>query len=171
MPLTPINAVTAANVGAVCGREVFAVTDEDAQDLLAPPLKEVRTIGDAMRFRAALAASAYGLQELAAQYAFGKPRSRAFKPGEAFEGNLQALIHYLAQADAVRASQADVEPAIRDAIAAFPYKLQDQLLNWGDLGWLGQPVPPVRQGATYRGRPAAVRLCPRVLRAGGVSTT
>jgi hypothetical protein len=106
-PLMPINALTAANVGGVCGAEGFVASLDEARTLLAPAVEQVRTLGDGMRYRAAFAATAYGLHDLAATFAFGKPRAGDFTPGEAFEANPQALVHYLIQADVAGASVLD----------------------------------------------------------------
>ncbi|HEX8665139.1 MAG TPA: hypothetical protein VF744_14035 [Beijerinckiaceae bacterium] len=131
-----VNVLTAANTCAVCGREDFAPRQDEAAELLAAALPAASRLRDGARFRAALAAIAYDLPGPAAAFAYGKPR--AFKAGEEFGPNLQALIHYLAAAAAAGASAEDVDPAIRSAVSTFPHKLQDDQLRWGDLGWFGR---------------------------------
>ncbi len=136
--LAIVSALTAANACAACGREDFAASTDQAATLLKAAVREVGRFSDQDRFRAAFAATAHGLGDLAAAFAYGKSRAGAFKPGETFGPNLQALVHYLVQAVETGASGEDVDPAIRDALQVFPYKLQDDQLGWGDLGWLGR---------------------------------
>ncbi|KRA74057.1 hypothetical protein ASD89_11500 [Caulobacter sp. Root656] len=136
--LTIVGALTAANAGAACGREAFAPPIDQTAALLKTAARELDRFPDRARFRAAFAAAAHGLGDQAAAFAYGKPRTGAFKPGEAFGPNLQALVHYLVQAVEAGASGEDVDAAIRDALLVFPYKLQDDQLGWGDLGWLGR---------------------------------
>lgn len=136
--LAIINTLTAANACAACGREAFAASTDQAETLLRTAVDEVDRFADRNRFRAAFAAAAHGLGDLAAAFAYGKPRTGAFSPGERFGSNLQALVHYLVQAVEAKASGNDVDAAVRDALSTFPHKLQDDQLAWGDLGWLGR---------------------------------
>lgn len=136
--LAIVRTLTAANAGAVCGREAFAASTRQVAPLLKTAARELSRFPDRSRFTAAFAAVAHGLGEQAAVFAHGKPRAGRFSPGESFGPNLQALVHYLVQAVAAKASGEDVDAAIRDALGVFPYKLQDDQLGWGALGWLGR---------------------------------
>jgi hypothetical protein len=136
--LAIVSTLTTANACAACGREAFAASTDQAATLLKTAAREVSRFPDRARFRAAFAAVAHGLGDQAAAFAYGKPRAGPFTPGETFGPNLQALVHYLVQAVEAKASGEDVDAAIRDALQVFPYKLQDDQLGWGDLGWLGR---------------------------------
>lgn len=130
--------LTAANACAICGAASAAPRKAEVEALLKFATEGMDRYRDGARFRAAFIAVAYDLPNLAATFAFGKPRSGEFKAGEDFGPNLQALVHYLVQAAAAGADGEAVDAAIRGALATFPHKLQDDQLRWGDVGWLGR---------------------------------
>lgn len=127
-----LDVLTAANACGASSPRGFAASDAQAARLLDIAAPELGRLSEAARLRAALAAVAHGLLDRA------PPGASGFVPGARFGPDLQALVRYLARAVEVGAPGDAVDPALRDALLAFPGALRERAIDWGDLGWLGR---------------------------------
>jgi hypothetical protein len=122
-----------ANLLRCSGERVPAEVDEPAWLAAIAPHKKM--LEEKRQHSLALASLAVGESELVPKFIGGGKLPKTFKPGEAFQFNVQGFVRYMAVAMNHGAAAEDVGPAWGEFVQVFPRKLATKTLDWIDLFW------------------------------------
>lgn len=161
-PESALLTLSFVNALELCGAVEGVVEGAPVGGWLEAIAKQRRKHEDLFLFRCGFMAAALGHAELALRLGGVKPAT-PFKPGERFGGNVLGFLRYLATALQEQAPAADVLPAWRAFVGAFPLNKTDQLIQWVDLLWAarayfarveGKPVAQVGEALHAFVKPA-----------------
>lgn len=122
------------NAGECAGAPSWSLASQPAAKMLEGVASNRKGLSEVELYSAALAAIAAGETKLVPKLLNTKP-APDFTPGKTFLFNVQGFTLYLAAAKDKGASAADVAPAWRDFVLAFPRKLTARTLGWNELLW------------------------------------